>query len=149
MEKWLELPDLPSEDEEPLPAKQQKTEQNNSMNQVHPSVQTPSRIPQNQNLYQHQMNQMNSNMNPNMNMGQNNTNMMNANQSRMPIQNPGNFGRNVPFVVPNQPGNSNCRLNLANYIQNKHGSNDNRRFPSNPPHMAMVRKTKFFYNWTQ
>ena len=91
------------------------------------------------------MNQMNSNMNPNMNMGQNNANMMNANQSRMPIQNPGNFGRNAPFVVPNQPGNSNCRLNLANYIQNKHGSNDQRRFPSNPPHMAMVRKVKFLF----
>ena len=105
MEKWLELPDLPSEDEEPIPPKQVKTESNS---QIH-SNQTPIRSAFNSNQVQnagqyHSNHQMNNAMYNNMSgpprqsapVGPSQTNMGQSMGPSVP-----NFRQPSHFPVPN------------------------------------------------
>lgn len=150
MEKWLELPDLPSEDEEPIPQKQQKLEQTQSL---HPNQNQINRnnFPQNA-VHNQGYSQMQGNsgqpMYPNnaMNSVRPNQPSMNpAMANHMPGSNMGQQGMgqnmNGPFRPPTQPPfmqtpnpynpmpQSNTRLILGSHLTNK---NRNQNYTPNP-----------------
>lgn len=152
MEKWLELPDLPSEDEEPIPPKQPKTEPNTS--HANPTQIRAGSFPSGSSQYGHPTNhermnsmypntaQPNGPSRPSLPMG---THPSMGNMVQPNTMGPGGNMGPANFRQPNfpQPSQNNCRPQLTHFLESKIPGNVQKRnfHPAHNPQLMVCARS--------